>query len=163
MSIESLVGSLSDGLGWLSRGFQGNFVAGLISSVFTLIGAHVLNQIRLSNKFKPLAGSYAHKPIHESTNFPTDGVTELIYEGGNTFKTSGSSSEGNWTGRLTMRKDIPNLGDGVYRYIDENRIDCGIHQIQVSPDRKSINVLVVNTSYGTKYEGRTSAYLWVRE
>lgn len=135
--------------------FVTSVVAGIVSSVLTVVILEMARRSRDRSAFGTLAGRYAHYSILGERLL--DGVTEIAHRGGNILDTHGSSSEGTWEGRIVMSRDLPSSGSGIYQY--PARTDCGTHHVQLAPDRLSWFVLAVNTSHG---KNSATAYVWRR-
>ena len=135
--------------------FVTSVVAGIVSSVLTVVILEIVRRGRDRSAFGTLAGQYAHFSVAGERLL--DGTTEIAHAGGNILDTRGSSAEGTWRGRIVMSRDLPSSGAGIYQY--PARTDCGTHHVQLAPDRSSWFVLAVNTSHG---KNSATAYVWRR-
>ncbi len=74
--------------------------------------------------------------------------------------THSEGAEGIWDGWITMNEDVPGYGAGVYLYAD--RIDCGLHQIQVNENDHAIYVHGERTCGPGARGGVQFSYVWRR-
>lgn len=140
--------------------FLGNVLAGLVSSIATVFLLHAAKLIRLINHFSALSGHYAHYTIDGSRLL--DGITTIAWVGANVLRTHGKATAPGaqtheWDGRLIMNTDVPVYGSGIYQY--STKEDCGIHEVQISPDKTKVFVYGMNRSHGNN---KQFAYLWKR-
>lgn len=133
-----------------------SILAGIASSLLTVLILHVRQRMRDASLFGRLSGRYVHDSIEGERLL--DGVTEVVHRRGNVLETHSSSSEGTWDGLIVMNRDMPSVGSGIYQY--RERADCGTHQVQLSPDGRSFFVLAVNTSHG---KSNMFGYSWRRD
>jgi len=132
-----------------------SLTAGVLSSLLTMGILELLKRERDAKRFGSLAGSYAHYSMNGERLL--DGVTDIVFRGGDVLSTHGRSSEGTWDGLIIMSRDLMGVGSGIYQYSD--RMDCGTHHVQMAADGASCFVLVVNTSHG---KNSTFSCMWRR-
>jgi hypothetical protein len=125
-------------------GFASNFVAGVVSAIFVLVGLKVIRWLGELMTYGPMAGKY--EECEMPTETPTSG-TVRIKSSGSKLKTEGISKDGEveWNGVIHMNPLNPDVGDGVYRYVGKQ--DCGTHHVQRDPETQDFMVMGSNTSH----------------
>ncbi len=134
-------------------------ISGIISSVISVYIIRRYNLRSLRKKYSHLAGKYYQETIDGRPIKKDDKrcTTEIKYKEGNILLTVGEGFDGHWDGVITMNLDASYFGTGTYQY--RGKKDCGRHEIQYSPEDKSIYVLTINTSHG----GNSNfSHLWKR-
>jgi len=135
--------------------FVNNIIAGIVASVATWLIVVLSAKISSWRKFSGLAGWYDQYSID---NIPiAGGRTQIRWLGKNLIVAIGTSPEGSWVSHIAMNESMPAVGSGFYQYND--RLDCGLHEIQYNQTASTIFVHVTNTSHGKNF---TIAYLWRR-
>ena len=145
---------------------EGRIVSGLITSVIAVVGGAISSILvigwqkwwqsrRDRENFGKLEGCYEMQGA-EGTTLP-DARVEIKREGNLLFT---ECCKQRWKGRLIMRRDLPEVGSGIYAYQDGKK--SGIHEVQHDPQRDVLTVLQIDTSHveGGKVSGGTK--IWTK-
>ena len=140
------------GPGWTHEIVVG-VIGGLIGSIIWLLIVLAYQLRKYSSRYRCWEGKYLLCSVENRRMSENRYV--LVKRSGRGFIITCHYPDGpnpeDWVSNIIMSEDIPYFGQGTYQH--QNKLDCGIHQIQLNKKEGSIYVFFHNTSHGMDTKG----------
>jgi hypothetical protein len=127
-------------------------ISGILATVLYTWNARRRAESSLRKRFAFLEGRWEH--VHRDGSVFPNAYTTITYDGSAVFTLGSTTPYGDWTGRLAMNPEMPNLGSGVFQYPDKD--ESGSLQIVV----KGPSLIHVAPDTITHATQKTDFYMW---